>query len=347
MNNIVCVASTVSVGCSFVDWSIHFLSGKNKFYSIKNSDWVPLTLDPITKTNAHGHNKNHPAGYNSAWEYIKKLKHVSDSELLSFYPHPLHADVVAKILGIEILNTETATKIQNYQKIEYATTINSFIESGIKVVYMNTNKHNILYTQVARSLDRLYFAAKPAKDFAELKDHAHQLFFADAIESWKKDDLTNIWDCREREALCVRPFDTDLIMEDIEINFTKSHLYVEAEAMWYSGKNTIKKIMKFLNIPIDETAWEQWTMVYYKWQQIQLDILEFVINFDHIINSIVNNWHYDIGELTFEQEVIIQHCLIYKHGLNLKTWQLEKFPPDAQELHKLLEPNIHPVPSIY
>ena len=99
--------------------------------------------------------------------------------------------------------------------------------------------------------------------------------------------------------------------------------------------------MKFLNIAIDVKVWDHWVDVYHNWQEMQLNILEFNINFDHIMNAIVNNWYYEIGDLTFEQEIIIQHCLIYQHGLNLKTWQLEKFPANAQDLHKLLEPNIH------
>ena len=40
------------------------------------------------------------------------------------------------------------------------------------------------------------------------------------------------------------------------------------------------------------------------------------------------------------QEAAIQRELLYKHNLNLKIWQLEKFK-NTKQLHNLLEPNIH------
>jgi len=48
-------------------------------------------------------------------------------------------------------------------------------------------------------------------------------------------------------------------------------------------------------------------------------------------------------ELNLNQEASIQHVLIYKYDLNLKTWGLEKFPNNTKKLHELLEPNIHKI----
>jgi hypothetical protein len=77
--------------------------------------------------------------------------------------------------------------------------------------------------------------------------------------------------------------------------------------------------------------------------------LNFCWNIDNICESIVNNYYLDIGayNLDFWQEAILQHILIYKYKLNLKNWQLEKFPTNTQALHKLLEPNIHPTEILY
>ena len=348
MNNIVCVTSPVSVGCSFIDWSIHFLSGNSKFYSVKNSAWIPVTDDPLTEINAHGHKKNHSSGHDTSWSYINQLSTLPKNELVSVYPFPLHADIVAQKIGIAgDLTPEKLKQLKKYQEDDYANLINSFLDANINVVYVSLSKKNILYTRKDRALERLYFKDQIPKSFEEANEHIDQLFFADSANYWQQHKLTNIWDRRERLALCRRPFDTDRLMEGLEFNRTKQYLEINAESMWYNGKNTIKKIMKFLNIDIDKTTWDHWINVYYKWQQIQLDALEFVINVEYIINAIVHNWYYEIDNLTFEQEVIIQHCLIYQHGLNLKTWQLEKFPSNTQDLHKLLESNIHPVPTIY
>jgi len=348
MNNIVCVTSPVSLGCTFVDWSVHFLSGKNKFYSVKNSDWIALSSNPVLKINAHGHKKNHPSGHDRSQQYINQLANVSNSELLSLYPSPIHADLASKALNITgSLNSEKHKQIQLYQKNDYAKLINSVIESDIKVVYISMNRHNILYTCQNRSLGRLYFEEKRPDSMSELLNHIDQLFFADSIDQWTRAGLTNTWDLRERLALCTRPFDTTRIMEDLEINRSRQYCLIDAQSLWYNGTHVMKKIMDFLNLAINETAWTQWVDIYYTWQQLQLKILNFDLEFEHIMNSIVNNWYYEIGSLTFEQEVIIQHCLIYQHGLNLRTWQLEKFPSNTQDLHKLLEPNIHTVPAIY
>jgi len=45
---------------------------------------------------------------------------------------------------------------------------------------------------------------------------------------------------------------------------------------------------------------------------------------------------------------MMQHALIYKHGLTLKGWGLENFPDDTKDLHQLLEPNVyHDVEDLY
>ena len=71
MKKIVCSISTLSIGCTFVDWSIHFLAGKDQYYSFELQQWIPLVSNPLTDCNAHGHDRNHPGG-------IENLKIISE-----------------------------------------------------------------------------------------------------------------------------------------------------------------------------------------------------------------------------------------------------------------------------
>ena len=166
------------------------------------------------------------------------------------------------------------------------------------------------------------------------------MFFSQSLEKWKDLSLDNVWDLREQMALNLRPFDLSRI--EFVPDQHLSYLWINSIDLWTRTPQVIEKIMKYLQLPVGKEQWDQWLPVCLNWQKIQLDILEFCFNQPHIVKAIVNNWDYEI-DLTFEQEVIIQHCLIYQHGLNLKTWQLERFPCNTRDLHILLEPNTHQV----
>ena len=349
MSNIVCVSSAASLGCTFVDWSIHFLSGKDQFYSADCQTWIPLSTNPVTKINAHGHKKNHPNGFVNTKQCVEHLSSIANADLLSFYPCPIYGDTVAKSLGLPIdkqLTNEIFQEISHVQRHDYTNLMNYCLDQNLKIVYIALNKKNIFYPSVVRSADRLLMDSHVPQDLNHVKNHYDSLFFQDSIEAWTQQGLTNVWDKRERMALSCRPFD-DSIFNGWTFDQTQTHLYIDAQSFWYNGMCTIEKIMSFLELSIDPTRFDTWAVVYANWQKQQLKILEFEFNYQHIIDAIINNWYYDISDLTFEQEVIIQHCLIYQHGLNLKTWKLEKFPANTKELHRLLESNIHTVPSIY
>ena len=94
MNQIACITSTSSLGATFVDWSIHYLSGKDKYFSTVDQQWVPLTFDPLIQSNAHKHKKNHPSGWQDTKISIETLK--KQSEFVSFYPYPLQVKKLQK-----------------------------------------------------------------------------------------------------------------------------------------------------------------------------------------------------------------------------------------------------------
>jgi hypothetical protein len=180
-------------------------------------------------------------------------------------------------------------------------------------------------------------------DAAETKQEFQEIFFSSSAADWTAQNLNNIWDQRERMALDTRPFDLPLFNQ---IDLTQPHLWIGCQQLWQQPEKTLTKILEYCELNIDQTRLRLWRPIAHQWQQMQLQLLEFGLVYQHIVDATVNNWNYAI-DLSFEQEVIIQHCLIYQHNLNLKTWQLHKFPNNTQALHQLLEPNTHPVNCIY
>lgn len=336
------VSSYHSVGCSFLDWSIHYLSGKKDFYSIKTRSWGPLSLDPVSKLNAHGHKKNHPRGLDRTKECVKLLKNISG--ITSCYPTPLTINECADKLGIEI-NSNTSQqdfeKIFSKQKQDFVDTINYIADQSNGLIYVDTAPESVLYLIESRAREGT--VAKPPDghtlySLEHIKKDYQELFFKKSIDTWSSHKLTTKWDERERLALCSRPFEFD----SVDIALKSPHLKIDSRSLWVNGENVVKKSLVHLELELDPSRLESWQKIYKKWQLPQIQNLEFIFNCQNIVNAIIKNLWLEI-DLTFEQEVVIQHCLIYNHNLNLKTWQLEKFPNNTQILHQLLEPNIHPI----
>lgn len=332
---LVCVTCAQSVGCTFLDWSIHFLAGQTEFYNITKG-WIPLSIDPITKINAHGHQKNYKSGFVETQQMIHQLS--KQTGLVSFYPGQLSFDNAAAALGISMdnLTVSNQQKIAQYREQDYNQLLNFANNQQAKIVFVSLNDDLPMYLVNVRTLERMPFENRMAESVADIQQSVDTVFFKDSTDTWTDQHLTNIWDVRERRALNTRPFDRPSPM----VNFSFPHYWLDSQNLWYNGLEEIVKIMSWLDLEIDQSRFNKWTTVYRKWQKVQIAALQFQYNYKHIVDCIVNNWSYEIN-LTFEQEVIIQHLLIYQHNLNLKTWQLGKFPNNTKDLHQLLEPNIH------
>ena len=77
--------SPKSVGCTFVDWSVHYLSGKNTFFSVRHNQWLPLIENPLTTDNAHHHKKNHPSGLkNTPSGFVSSEASEKECSLIAF-----------------------------------------------------------------------------------------------------------------------------------------------------------------------------------------------------------------------------------------------------------------------
>ena len=346
MNKIFCVTSTESVGCTFLDWSIHYLSGSTKFYNVE-SGWSDLVSNPVSSVNAHSHPKNHPNGVELTTEVISRLTTVKHSGISSFYPIPMHEESVAEKINIPINQPSDFynDKILQYQQQDYANIWQKSAISNIAIVYVKLTS-DCLYTQSVRQFDRnVPNQIDQPHTTKEVHSAFLNIFFKDSQLKWS--GLTDVWEQREFIALNIRPYYYNTI--DKCIDFSTPHYYVDARELWYNGKNTLINIMQYLDLTVDADRLESWLPIYYEWQQKQLNILKFSWNIDHICNCIINNHYYDISSYNLDlwHEAILQHILIYKHGVTFKSWGLATLPTNTQELYQLLEPNIHPVEDIY
>jgi hypothetical protein len=342
--NIVCVTSKSSVGCSFVDWSINFLSGSDEYFKINNLQWTPLSYNPITDYNSHGHKKNHPAGANATACYINEFLKQSPG-LYTMYPCMLHIDDACQQLNIQPHQVaDFYDQIHQLLINDYQNMIECCVDHNVKVIYVHSNPQAIGYFWNIRSLDRQILKSEPYRDSEHARLDFQKVFFDNSVNTWNNLNLNNNWDVRERIALDIRPYDSKFYND---VGTILPHHWVDCQDLWFNTTDVLVSIMKFIKVSINQQRLNQWIPIMQSWQLIQKKQLKFYYALDHIVNSIIHNWYYPLESLSLTQEAIIQHCLIYKHGLNLKTWQLEKFPSNAQDLHKLLEPNIHSVPAIY
>jgi len=344
MSNTFCVTSYNSVGCTFIDWSVYFLSGQLHHYNVKLDQWLPVSQNPLTHLNAHGHVKNHPHGQPQTKKFLEKIELQPSDLLHSIYPNALIIDVAIEQMNLlpeSVSDAQVFNNLMQFIKNDYNNILKLCNQKQIKTVFVADDPSTILYFTQERTVPELSIDRNTETMLTTQKrDNFQKLFFNQSLEKWKDLNLDNVWDLREQMALNIRPFDPTRI--DFVPDQHLSYLWINSVDLWTRTPWVIEKIMKYLQLPFSREKWDQWLPVCLRWQKIQLDILEFCFNQPHIVKAIVNNWNYEI-DLTFEQEVIIQHCLIYQHGLNLKTWQLEKFPNNTQDLHTLLELNTHVV----
>jgi hypothetical protein len=167
-------------------------------------------------------------------------------------------------------------------------------------------------------------------------------FFLDSKEKWNSLNLHNVWDQREFLALNLRPFEYKTIANLFE--HTDNYYQINSVDLWNTFDTNVNSLFEYLEINIDSDRYKKWISVYSEWRRIHQDRMLFCWYFKIIINNIIKGHDMDLGRFNLDivQEVAIQHYLIYKHNLNFKTWQLEKFI-NTKQLHNLLEPNIHPL----
>jgi hypothetical protein len=351
-----------SVGATFFDWSVLWLSGATKHYWTKIGQkqpgipgWRELTPAPLTDVNSHGYAKNNPCGSAEVQECIDVLDSLNTEDLTSFFPMHINADDALLKLGINLPVNNVKhdmdkyySDIFDYQQQDCVGMWQLCQENQIPILYLKLT-NPIMYKDFSRSKNLRRWLLPGEVNHDEFDHDYMTTFFSKSLDQWKQGSMEfHRWDRREFLALNLRPWEEKLM--EGKVDFTIPHLYLDAQELWYDGLNTMIKTLDYLGLKLDDSRLDHWNNVYTEWQQIQFVHLAFTWNFDHIIECIINGRSHDLSryKLSLVKEAMMQHALIYKHGLTLKGWGLENFPDDTKDLHQLLEPNVyHDVEDLY
>lgn len=317
------------IGGTFLDWTIHYLAGHNTVYNTVTESWHTLPDNPLTETNSHNFKPNQPANITEFRSIINKLTALNSTEPQTIYFHTLS-------------DNNLTTNLEQY-KIDTKTAITECTQHTNKIIRVALSKHQALYlssynyrwlgTRWNSSTERYKTNQERHQDFITT-------FFKESEQKWAEQNLTSPWDHREFLALNINPFNI-LYFREMH-NFDFEFFDLDCVDCWTTLDLSINKLFEYLELSIDNFRLASWEPIYKSWKQLHQQRIQFMMYYDTIIDNILNNCYMDLTRFNLDivQEAAIQHTLIYKYNLNLKTWQLEKFI-DTKQLHSLLEPNTH------
>lgn len=294
---------------------------------------VELTDSPLTAQNAHVFRPNHPLTLQSLREHYQSLQERSGHQVVYFH-HLLNED-----------GSWPTDPYNNQQGVDLA------FERSDKVIFMHMDTHHLLY--YVKQHDR---ALRPR--FGSLDDYHHSFdeqkqefidyFFGRDQQVWLNQlKLQEPWHAREFLALNMRWRDPVLFPRQLLSG--KKYFDLQAIDCWTNLEQTILHILNYLDLELDQTRWNHWVETCRKWQLIHQPRVLFCWYFPQIISAILDGTDLDLGrfDLDLWQEAAIQHDLLFKHNLNLRSEQLHKFQ-NTRQLHLLLESNtIHDLEKIY
>jgi len=308
-----------AIGGTFLTWTLHFLNGQTKTFNSK-SGWTQLTRDPINNKSAHGFASNQLVVHSDFEEMQNILLKEPTSTFHSMYFHHLATDKHKPWTNCkdEITSNVIKSVSRNCEHAVYVK--NKFPEYWCNSNHRGTDKEQKNY------VDELWF----------------QTYYPDNKILTNRNDYP-IWDIREHIALGTH---STVEFEDMTSNFrpTVSFTIIDSMDLWTQFDCVVPLLFGKLQLDIDKNNWYHWINVYNKWKKIHIQRINFAKFYNNIVDAIINGNNVDLSyyDLDLFQEAYIQHTLIYKHDLNLRTWQLEKFT-NTLDLHDRLEKNIHPL----
>ena len=329
-----------NTGGHFIIWSLYFLSNQTRYLANDNQIFDCVVDPDNTAKNFHQQEVLMTRGFeNTKQKYSSAVNLNSDLPVVCFYINPLAMNQALQELFAITIAESTAAQQQLAHDYIFEDTkklLNWVQQHDLPLVQVEYNLNDLLNITYNDRYPVGFDGASVGSIDANWEIY-EKTFFA-GIDN-KFNDTT--WDKREKLALISYDYTPVSLRYCSAINKNLPHLLYTTDDAWNDLFSVATEILHFIDIPLGPTQNEKWQLVYNNWR-LKHDQY-FSRHFDRIINAIVHNEYLNLERfnLDFYKEVLIQNALLYKHNLNLKNWQLEKFPANTQDLHKLLEPNIH------
>jgi hypothetical protein len=300
---------------------------------------LPLPTQQTHEKNWHHHTALFAHGYVDLVEKVNLLKSSSDRKFENIYLCTLKLHIVVKQLfnttfgsataeQIELCNThirdDTEKMLRWAQQQNIPLIVLDYCKSDLFSIFYNNRFHIGLNDELLSSQQ-------------QVTEQYVNYFFHNSVKQF---DQQEIWNQREMLALMYN-FDHQRFDFSDMYNHKLPHLYYTTDDIWNNFPAVLEEICEELGLEIITEHVIKWREIYKQWRDVHDPY--FGRHLNRIIDSIVAGKYMSLKrfKLNFWHEVIIQQQLITHHNLNLKTWQLSKFPDNTLDLHVLLEKNIH------
>ena len=322
-----------NAGGHFLDWSLQYVCGELPWHTNK--------IDLVGKRNWHNHESTMVHGFQEFLLQWKQLQQQSVKNFENIYVMPLSlVNAVHQMHGLTIDKSshqqrQEAICYMHDDTIKMLTWAQDHDMMPVIVDYTFSDWYSVVYND--RSPEDL--AGRPTQDLHQAYNQYIDCFFDRTPQCWDQD---NIWDRREQLALILR-FENLPLQIDLVYNAHRPHLLYNTDDIWNNLPAVLQEICAELGLKFYHDRFQHWQPVYQQWREVHDPY--FGRHLDRIIDAIVYNKYLSLKRfrMGFWHEVLIQNRLLLKHQLNLRTWQLEKFPDNTQALHQLLEPSIHSI----
>ena len=321
MSKVIAIITDPAIGGTFLAWSIEYLAGHHSMYNAFSHTCVPVLPNPMVNNNAHLHQMNHFSSKISSHHNVQLLYQVI-AELQLNKTNPFHI-IYTHMYSFMEHSVDGGNKWDYDAFCEF---VNALSNQCITSIFVHVPMDYALYfdQMISRATSKNAMAGSLMNYFPTIDIKSMQ-----------------VYDKRELIALTLNPHSNEWFSKTKHVVDNDAFLLLSPE-LWLTLDYSIFNIMRYLNIGVNDARYGKWVEVYGQWKKLHSSRIRWCWYFDEIMDAVLNGHDMDLVrfDLDLLQEATIQHELIYKHNLNLKTFELYKFK-NTKQLHNLLEPNIH------